>query len=184
MALKKLGTSYTALRAATRLPPVERAPERPPERPAEAAVGGASAGQLPEPVEAAPAPQARRTRRPAAPAGEGRAPAPHFRLRVPYPARGTCAEFDEIAAVYGAEVAMRTLFKRAFDAWVAGFHPGRVGTMETDYARGPAVFATSRIIAPAVIDGVTEAIDPLGVRTRTYIAERIAMAAMKAYMAR
>jgi hypothetical protein len=195
MALRKVGTPYTALRAASRLPPVEPPAERLIE-----ALQASAVEPAPEPValaagpaapDAPAAPEARRPRKTQADPAEGssrktsdRRPASaHFRLRVPYPARGTCAEFEQIAAAYDEEVAIQTVFKRAFDAWVKDFRPTRAARLDTEYARGEQIFATSRIIRSEIIEAVSRAIDPLGIRTKTYIAERIALAAMKAYIA-
>lgn len=188
MALKRAGASYSALRAATRLPPVAQSTGAPPvEQPApeasEAARGSTHRIDGPDPAAAgqgAPAP-ASDTSPPEA--GEKQAEkAIYYRLRVPYPAPGVCAEFDEIARAYDAETAIQTVFKRAFDAWIEGFGPETAARMNTDYPRGPKNFATSRLISPEVVAAVEKAIDPMGIRTKTFIAERIALAAMKAYI--
>lgn len=212
MALKRAGASYSALRAATRLPPVaqstvppgappvERLPvEQPPaEQPT---TGQLTVGQpTAEASGAARHPTLRIDRPDPAAAGQGApdqasdtspleseekkaaAKAIYYRLRVPYPASGVCAEFDEIARAYDAETAIQTVFKRAFDAWIEGFGPETAARMDTDYPRGSKNFATSRLIGPEVVAAVEKAIDPMGIRTKTFIAERIALAAMKAYI--
>jgi hypothetical protein len=187
MALKKIDTPYSALRAASRLPPVQQ----PVENPAEPSIETAAPTPVERTVSPAkpdtppPAPMVeehRPTRRPRKTQDPKPAVA-HFRLRVPYPARGTCAEFDRISETYGEEAAIQAVFKRAFDAWVEDFQPARTARLDTEYARGDKIFATSRIIRSEIIEAVAKAIDPLGIRTKTYIAERIGRAAMKSYIA-
>ena len=190
MALKRAGASYSALRAATRLPPVAQSARQPaplPDPPPAPPSAGQPVPESPGPaLIAAPDPAAaERVPDIAPPEAAERAPAKavYYRLRVPYPATGVCAEFDEIARAYDAETAIQTVFKRAFEAWVAGFGPETATRMDTDYPRGSRNFATSRLIGPEIVAAVEKAIDPMGIRTKTFIAERIALAAMTAYIA-
>jgi hypothetical protein len=173
MALKRAGVSYSALRTATRLPPVER----PAESPAEEVVAPAAADTGEQAGQGAPI-----ALRPAAEPAARTKPV-YYRLRVPYPAEGVCAEFDEITRAYDAETAIQTVFKRAFETWVENFGPETLARLDFDYPRGAGSFATSRIIKPEIVAAVIQEIDPMGIRTKTFIAERIALAAMKSYIA-
>ena len=180
MALKK-GPPYRAVRSQARLPPVE-----PGAQAAQAMVDETGPAAPPEAGTAATAPGVQ----PAAANGAGQPPAARpereavvvIRFAVPYPAKGVSAEFDMIAEHYDPGTAARTVFRRAFAEFVALIDAGENPGTSVDYPEGPGRFVSTRNIPKATFDRAAKLLDPLGIRSKTYLGELIALTAFARYL--
>lgn len=164
MALKKPPTSYKNLRAGVNIPrsfdPVASSGSAPagPQQPAHV--------EPPEPSQHAPA------------AGSQ----PKYTVRIPYPAPGASTRFDELSDAYGREEAMKIGTRLAMDQWLKSYSESSTIIDKADYPTLEQALKTTRVFSADVMQSVTRRIDPLGHRAPSYIAQRICLSAMSAFL--
>jgi hypothetical protein len=177
MSLKKPPVSYQQLRGGIKMPRAFADPTPDTDAAAPETTEPAAAG----PAAASPSEPLRPTRRqPPAERPSGRQQV--YTVRIPYPKPGASKRFDEIAATYGADEAMKIAFRLALQDWLTAYGPTSPLCNEPGYAVGSKHLKTTKSIVDHVMTAVTARIDPLGHRAPSFIAQRICLSAMTTYL--
>lgn len=99
-------------------------------------------------------------------------------VAVNHPAPGHCRVFDEIAARHGANTAMKTVLKRAFDAYEPHLAAGDPGDPDARYPEATATVNTTRMMDAPLVERARAHFDPLGVASLRALSRSIATAAL------
>lgn len=155
---------------------LEPAPALPGELPA------ASPSQLPPPEPAAPGKAV--SPNPARRASDGAAGARKvYKFRVPVPAAAPGSEFAKLIDAYGEADAMGMILSSALDAWIGGYGADSSVLDRPAYPVTGRAFGTTRRFPDALVADVRRRIDPYDRRANGFIAQRIAVSALSAWLA-
>lgn len=105
-----------------------------------------------------------------------------YKFRVPVPVAAPGSEFAKLIDAYGEADAMGMILKSALDAWVAGYGPDTTVLDQPSHPTTGASFGTTRRFDAALVADVRRRIDPYDRRTDGFIAQRIAVSALSAYL--
>ena len=134
------------------------------------------------PASGAPPMRARTEEAAAQAAGSALAARKVYKFRVPIPVAAPGGEFARLIEAYGAADAMGMILKSALDAWIAAYGPDSAVLDQPGYPTTGAVFGTTRRFAQELVADVRRRIDPYDRRADGFIAQRIAVSALSAYL--
>ncbi len=105
-----------------------------------------------------------------------------YKFRVPIPVAAPGGEFAKLIDAYGEVDAMGMILKSALDAWIAGYGPESAVLDQPGYSVTCATFGTTRRFTQDLVADVRRRIDPYDRRADGFIAQRIAVSALSAYL--
>lgn len=106
-----------------------------------------------------------------------------IKLSLRYPAPGTSAALDALAAEIGEDKAVRSLLRRAFDDYRAALAAGRVPDAAPAYAETERVVTTSRRISFGAYQTAVARLDPAGLLSERAFVQLLGRRALAAFFA-
>ncbi|TPE47891.1 hypothetical protein [Amaricoccus solimangrovi] len=107
-----------------------------------------------------------------------------YKFRVPVPVAAPGSEFAKLIDAYGEADAMGMILSSALDAWIGGYGAGAIVLDQPAYPVTGRAFGTTRRFPDALVADVRRRIDPYDRRADGFIAQRIAVSALSAWLAK
>ena len=107
-----------------------------------------------------------------------------YKFRVPVPVAAPGSEFAKLIEAYGEADAMGMILRSALDAWISGHGAAGAVLDRPTYPVTGRAFGTTRRFPDALVADVRRRIDPYDRRADGFIAQRIAVSALSAWLAK